>query len=114
MAGGVANLVISRAGSTIFEIASWGTPSIIIPIKESVSHDQTKNAFAYAHSGACSVVQEENLRTHILTAEIRRILENKEVSDKMKEGARIFFKPGAADAIARELLEIVISHQKLE
>src|SRR3989344_4093511 len=32
MAAGVSSVVISRAGSTIFEIAGWTVPSIIIPI----------------------------------------------------------------------------------
>jgi UDP-N-acetylglucosamine--N-acetylmuramyl-(pentapeptide) pyrophosphoryl-undecaprenol N-acetylglucosamine transferase len=114
MAAGVASLVISRAGSTIFEIASWQKPSIIIPINESVSHDQTKNAFTYAKSGACSVIEENNLKSHILLAEIKRIIENKELSQKMTEEAKNFFKPDAANTIARELLSIVLSHEKLE
>jgi UDP-N-acetylglucosamine--N-acetylmuramyl-(pentapeptide) pyrophosphoryl-undecaprenol N-acetylglucosamine transferase len=114
MAAGAASLVISRAGSTIFEIASWQKPSIIIPITDSNNNHQVKNAFAYAKDGACSVLQEENLKPHILMAEIKRILENKELSEKMKDGAKNFFKPGAADTIARELLSIVLSHEKLE
>ncbi len=114
MAAGLSSLVISRAGSTIFEIASWQRPSIIIPIPEEISHDQTKNAFAYARSGACSVLQEENLKPNIFLAEIRRVIENKDISEKMREGAKNFFKPGAADTIARELLSIVLSHEKLE
>lgn len=114
MAAGAASLVISRAGSTIFEIASWQKPSIIIPITDSNNNHQVKNAFAYAKDGACSVLQEENLKPHILMAEIKRILENKELSEKMKEGAKNFFKPSAADTIARELLSIVLSHEKLE
>jgi UDP-N-acetylglucosamine--N-acetylmuramyl-(pentapeptide) pyrophosphoryl-undecaprenol N-acetylglucosamine transferase len=48
MSAGVASIVISRAGSTIFEIALWGLPSIIVPIDPGVSHDQTQNAFSYA------------------------------------------------------------------
>jgi len=59
-------------------------------------------------------LQEENLKTHIFTAEIRRIVNDKEISEKMKESAKNFFKPGAADQIAEELLAIAISHQKLE
>ncbi len=114
MAAGAASLVISRAGSTIFEVASWQKPSIIIPITDSNENHQIKNAFAYAKAGACSVIQEENLKPHILLAEIRRIIENKEISDKMKEGAKNFFKPDAADTIAHELLSIVLSHEKLE
>lgn len=114
MAAGVAAVVISRAGSTIFEIASWGKPSIVIPINETVSHDQVKNAFAYARAGACSVIKEENLKSHILLLEIERIIENKEVNEKMKEGAKNFFKPGAAEAIAREIFSIVLSHEELQ
>lgn len=114
MAAGASSLVISRAGSTIFEVASWGLPSIIIPITSSNENHQIKNAFAYAHAGACSVLQEENLKTHILLAEIRRILGSEEIINKMKEGAKNFFKPGAADQIARELITIALAHQKLE
>lgn len=114
MAAGLANLVISRAGSTIFEIASWTKPSIIIPIADSNNNHQVKNAFAYAKAGACSVIEEENLKSHILLSEINRITENKELNEKMREGAKNFFKPGAADTIARELLSIVLSHEKLE
>jgi UDP-N-acetylglucosamine--N-acetylmuramyl-(pentapeptide) pyrophosphoryl-undecaprenol N-acetylglucosamine transferase len=114
MAAGIASLIISRGGSTIFEIASWQKPSIIIPISNSNENHQIKNAFAYAKDGACSVIEEENLKSHILLSEIRRIIENKEISEKMKIGAKNFFKPGAADTIARELLSIVLSHEKLE
>ena len=53
MSAGASSFVISRAGAgNIFEIAAWGLPSILIPIPEPVSHDQTKNAFAYARAGA--------------------------------------------------------------
>lgn len=114
MAAGASSVVISRAGSTIFEIASWQKPSIIIPITSSNENHQVKNAFAYAHSGACSVLQEENLKPHILIAEIKRILDSEEIMQKMKDGAKGFFKPGAADEIARELLSIALSHQKFE
>src|SRR5262249_39536744 len=72
MSAGAAALVISRAGSTIFEIASWGLPSIIIPIPEPVSHDQVKNAFAYARAGACAVIEQNNLTPGLLTSEVER------------------------------------------
>jgi UDP-N-acetylglucosamine--N-acetylmuramyl-(pentapeptide) pyrophosphoryl-undecaprenol N-acetylglucosamine transferase len=114
MAAGIACLIISRGGSAIFEIASWHKPSIIVPITDSNANHQVKNAFAYAASGACSVLEEENLKSHILIAEIKRITENKELSTKMEEGAKNFFKPDAADIIARELLSIIFSHEKLE
>ncbi|MBP6908669.1 MAG: UDP-N-acetylglucosamine--N-acetylmuramyl-(pentapeptide) pyrophosphoryl-undecaprenol N-acetylglucosamine transferase, partial [Candidatus Pacebacteria bacterium] len=57
---GASSLVISRAGSALFEIASWGLPSIIIPIEHSHGNHQHKNAFTYARSGACEVIEEPN------------------------------------------------------
>jgi UDP-N-acetylglucosamine--N-acetylmuramyl-(pentapeptide) pyrophosphoryl-undecaprenol N-acetylglucosamine transferase len=113
MAAGAADLVISRGGSTIFEIASWQKPSIIIPITNSNGDHQSRNAFSYAASGACFVIKEENLKPHIILSEIKRIIENKELIAQMKAGASNFFKPGASDQIAKELFSIVLSHQKL-
>lgn len=112
MASGAADLVISRAGSTIFEISSWHKPSIIIPINENISHDQVKNAYSYAKSGSCSVIEESNLHPHILMSEIKRILENKEIYDAMKNSSEAFFKKGAAEEIAREILSIALSHEQ--
>lgn len=114
MAAGAADIIISRAGSTIFEIASWGKPSIIIPIDESVSHDQTKNAFAYASSGAAEVIKESNLTPHVLIAEIRRIIDSPEITLRMCKAAKAFFKPGADETIAKEILGIALSHEELE
>ncbi len=42
----------ARARTTITEVALWGKPAILIPIPESISHDQRTNAYAYAHTGA--------------------------------------------------------------
>ncbi|OHB07616.1 MAG: hypothetical protein A2944_00715 [Candidatus Zambryskibacteria bacterium RIFCSPLOWO2_01_FULL_52_12] len=111
MAAGLVSVVVSRAGSTIFEIASWGAPSIIIPINEKVSHDQRSNAFAYARSGACTVVEEMNLTPNILIAEIDRLVENHPVRDEMKAAAKAFYKPDAAKLVAEEILKIALEHE---
>jgi UDP-N-acetylglucosamine--N-acetylmuramyl-(pentapeptide) pyrophosphoryl-undecaprenol N-acetylglucosamine transferase len=111
MAAGASSVVVSRAGSTIFEISAWGLPSIIIPIPESISHDQTKNAFAYARAGGCEVIEEKNLTPHILLSEINRLLTNTVEQTKMKAAAKAFYKPDAAHAIAEEILKIALSHE---
>ena len=111
MAAGVASVVVSRAGSSIFEIAAWGVPSIIIPINERVSRDQHSNAFAYARSGGCEVIEESNLSPNILTAEIERLINNQEVRNKMKESAKNFYKPDAARLVAEEILKIALEHE---
>jgi UDP-N-acetylglucosamine--N-acetylmuramyl-(pentapeptide) pyrophosphoryl-undecaprenol N-acetylglucosamine transferase len=111
MSAGAANLVISRAGSTIFEIAAWGVPSIIIPLPGSAEDHQSKNAFAYARSGAAVVIEQNNLHTGVFLSEIERILTNKELSQKMSQKAREFARVDASKAIANVLLDISLSHE---
>jgi UDP-N-acetylglucosamine--N-acetylmuramyl-(pentapeptide) pyrophosphoryl-undecaprenol N-acetylglucosamine transferase len=111
MAAGAATLIISRAGSSLFEIASWGVPSIIIPITNSNGNHQRKNAFSYARAGACEVIEEGNLSSHVLIAEIDRLIQNKERLAQMKEHALAFASPRAAEKIAQEALNIALSHE---
>lgn len=112
MSAGVAAVIVSRAGSTIFEIAAWGAPSIIIPLPSSVSHDQTTNAFAYARTGAASVIEENNLSAHILAAEIDRIHGNKAIAETMRERAKAFARLDSATIIADALIDIALEHEK--
>ncbi|OGG75481.1 hypothetical protein A3A41_01025, partial [Candidatus Kaiserbacteria bacterium RIFCSPLOWO2_01_FULL_54_22] len=112
MAAGIATVVVARAGSgTIFEVASWGLPAILIPIPLDVSHDQTENAFTYARAGAAVVIEQRNLSPHVLVAEIKRITGDQELQKKMREAAKTFARPDAARKIASELLNISIEHE---
>lgn len=112
MVSGAAHLVIARAGTgTIFEIAAWGTPSILIPIPEEISHDQTGNAFAYARDGAAVVLKQKNLTENLLEAEIHRILQNQDIQASMSESAATFAKPDAARKLARMVLDTALEHE---
>lgn len=112
MTAGITTLVIARAGSgTIFEIASWGIPAILVPIPEDVSHDQTENAFSYARAGAAVVVEQHNLTPHVLVAEIERIAGDKPLQEQMRTAAKAFARPDAAWKIASALMEVVVAHQ---
>ncbi len=111
MAAGVARVVISRAGSTIFEIAAWGIPSIIIPIANSNGDHQRQNAFAYARAGACEVIEESNLTPNILSSEIDRLAINEVERQKMTAAAKAFYKPDAARLVAEEILKIALEHE---
>jgi UDP-N-acetylglucosamine--N-acetylmuramyl-(pentapeptide) pyrophosphoryl-undecaprenol N-acetylglucosamine transferase len=111
MSAGAANIVVSRAGSTIFEIAAWGIPSILIPLEGAAGDHQTKNAFSYARAGAASVIEQNNLTPGLLVAEIDRIITNPETVRMMSEKARGFARVDAAKAIASALIEIGLSHE---
>lgn len=111
-AAAVANIIVSRAGAnSIAEIGLWKKPAIIIPIPESVSHDQRTNAYAYAATGAAIVMEEANLAPHLLVSEIRRIVSDPELSKRMASGAAGFTDPDAARVLAREVLAIALSHE---
>lgn len=112
MATGISKLIISRAGSTIFEIAAWGLPSIIIPITDSNGDHQRKNAFNYARVGASTVIEENNLTPHVLISEVEKIMSDKGISDKMAKNARAFYRPDAAETIAKEIIRLALQHEK--
>jgi UDP-N-acetylglucosamine--N-acetylmuramyl-(pentapeptide) pyrophosphoryl-undecaprenol N-acetylglucosamine transferase len=111
MVAGITDVIVARAGSsTIFEIAAWGIPSILIPIPEDVSHDQTKNAFSYARAGAAIVLKQQNLTPHILSAEIDRLMGDEAARASMREAARLFYRPDAAKKMAHIILKIALDH----
>lgn len=111
-AAGVADIVVSRAGAnSIAEIGLWKKPAILIPIPETISHDQRANAYAYAKTGAAIVLDEENLNPHILASEIERILRNPELAARMSASAEGFTDPDAARILATEVLSIALSHE---
>jgi UDP-N-acetylglucosamine--N-acetylmuramyl-(pentapeptide) pyrophosphoryl-undecaprenol N-acetylglucosamine transferase len=112
MSAGAADIVISRAGSALFEIANWKKPSIIIPITNTNGDHQRKNAYTYARTGAATVIEESNLSDDILVSEIQRILENEDVKKDMVAGTEKFAKPDAAETIAAEIMKIILKHQK--
>lgn len=111
-AASVADVIVSRAGAnSIAEIGLWKKPAILIPIPESVSHDQRTNAYAYAQRGAAVVLEEENLTPHLLVAEIKRILDDPALAKKMAAASEGFTDPDAARILAREVLTIALPHE---
>jgi UDP-N-acetylglucosamine--N-acetylmuramyl-(pentapeptide) pyrophosphoryl-undecaprenol N-acetylglucosamine transferase len=112
MAAGIASLIISRAGSTIFEIAQWGIPSIIIPITETNGNHQRLNAYNYARAGACAVIEEENLSAQVLAIQVEKLITDSPLREQMVSAARKFANPNASKIIAREILRIALQHEK--
>jgi len=106
-----ADVIVSRAGGgSIFEIAAWGVPAILIPLPSSAQDHQRENAYAYARAGAAEVIEEQNLTSHILLDRIRRMIEDKARSEKMSASARNFSKLDGADKIAAEILALTLEH----
>jgi UDP-N-acetylglucosamine--N-acetylmuramyl-(pentapeptide) pyrophosphoryl-undecaprenol N-acetylglucosamine transferase len=105
-----ADLCITRAGSTLFEISSWGIPSVIIPIAVSNNNHQLLNAYTFEKSGCSIVLEEVNLRKNILLSMIDSILSDRDRYESMRTNNINSFKPGAAEIIAKEIVKIGLSH----
>jgi UDP-N-acetylglucosamine--N-acetylmuramyl-(pentapeptide) pyrophosphoryl-undecaprenol N-acetylglucosamine transferase len=105
------DMVITRAGSSMFEMALWQLPMLVIPIPETISRDQRTNAYAMAGKGVALVLEENNLGSNVVLNEIRRILEDKEMYMRMSR-AGLQFKDSrtAATVIAHELIKVGLSH----
>lgn len=100
-----ADLVIARSGSgTIFELAAFGKPAILIPLAESAHDHQRLNAAVFAKAGGAVVIEEENLFSGIFLKILKEILTNQEKLDQMEINSQKFFRPGAAEAISNEIL----------
>lgn len=101
------DLIVSRASaSVIFEIAAWGKPAILVPLKNSAQEHQKMNAYEYAATGAAYVIEEDNLTPHILLAEIEKVLAKPELMKKMSLAAQKFSRIDSAEIITREILKL--------
>ena len=104
-----ADCVVARAGSgAIFEIASFGKPAILIPLPESANNHQRENAYTFAKSGAAVVIEESNLLPGIFISEVKKILSDPALQEKMGAAAKQFFIPDAADKIGEGILKLAM------
>jgi UDP-N-acetylglucosamine:LPS N-acetylglucosamine transferase len=84
--------------------------NFLIPLEIAHADHQRKNAYAYARTGAATVIEEDNLSDHILTTEINNILQDADSYESMVSAAADFFRADSADTIARELIHITKQH----
>ena len=104
-----ANLVVSRAGSgSIFEIASAGKPSVLIPLLEAAQNHQLKNAYTYAESGASLIIEESNLTPHFFLERLKYLFYESGELKTMAQSTRAFARPEAGKIIARYLVDYLL------
>lgn len=110
LAAKAATLIISRAGSGIFEIAFWGKPSILIPLPIAHNDHQRENAYSYARTGGAVIVEEKNLKPELFLSVIHSVLDDVTKQAAMTAGAKTFAKTDAAEKIAQVLLALSSRH----
>lgn len=106
----ICDIAVTRAGSSLFELAVWQIPTIAIPLPEAHAGHQKENAFIQQDKGWVKVLLEDNLSPNILLAAIESILQNKETYQHMVESSENVTTKDSAKIIADEILEIALSH----
>ncbi len=106
----IASLVISRAGaSTLSEIATMGCPSLLLPYPFHKDMHQLANAEMMAQHGASLVIKDlKSVAKNVpaLRAVLLPLLNDEKRLATMATAARDIGRPGAASAVASEILTI--------
>jgi len=97
------DLVVARAGGSIFEVAAAGRPAILIPYPHATADHQTGNARWMADAGAAVIVPDADLTPDRLRREVDELMSDPLRLESMSRASAALARPDAAEAIAREL-----------
>lgn len=100
------DIVLSRAGGGLFEIAAFRKPSILVPLPGAANNHQLYNALEYEKSGATIVFEEENLLPHLFLDRLKRLFGDPNELVAMSKATESFYLPGAALNLAKIILTI--------
>lgn len=100
------DLVVARAGGSIFEIAAHGRPAVLIPYPYATADHQAANARFMEQVGAAIVIPDDELSGPRLAQEVGRLLQDRPKLEAMARASAALARPEAALEIARELLAL--------
>jgi UDP-N-acetylglucosamine--N-acetylmuramyl-(pentapeptide) pyrophosphoryl-undecaprenol N-acetylglucosamine transferase len=100
------DLVVARSGGSVFEIAAYGLPAILVPYPHAAGDHQTTNARWMADAGAAVVIADAELSGARLRAELSGLLADRERVASMAAAAAGLARPDAAREVASELLGV--------
>jgi UDP-N-acetylglucosamine--N-acetylmuramyl-(pentapeptide) pyrophosphoryl-undecaprenol N-acetylglucosamine transferase len=97
------DLVLARAGGSVFELAAAGRPAILVPYPYATARHQHANAAWMAEAGAAEVVEDSELDAAELARRVEELLANPSRLEAMATASRSLARPDAADRIAGEV-----------
>jgi UDP-N-acetylglucosamine--N-acetylmuramyl-(pentapeptide) pyrophosphoryl-undecaprenol N-acetylglucosamine transferase len=100
------DLVVARAGGSIFEIAAHGRPAILIPYPHATADHQTSNAAWAVAGGAALMLPDAELNGPRLASEVGRLIGDPARRAAMSNAALALARPQAASAIAAEVMAV--------
>ena len=101
------DLVLARAGGSIFELAAAGKPAVLVPYPSATADHQTKNARHFANAGGAVLLPERELgRAPDL---VRTLLGDARRLQAMSEAMLRVARPDASSEIAEEVIALASS-----
>jgi UDP-N-acetylglucosamine--N-acetylmuramyl-(pentapeptide) pyrophosphoryl-undecaprenol N-acetylglucosamine transferase len=98
------DLVLARAGGSVWEVAAAGKPAVLVPSPNVTADHQTKNARYFEQEGGAVVVPEPAIAR--VPAIVRDLLGDGVRLTEMGNAMRRASRPGAAEEIAEELIAL--------
>ena len=98
-----ADLVVARAGGSVWEVAAAGKPALLVPYPHATADHQTLNARFFERAGGAVVVPEPELD---LAAQVDALLADPERLAAMGAAMAALARPHAAEVVADELLAL--------
>lgn len=102
------DLIVSRSGGTVSEIAAAGKPSILVPLPTAADQHQLRNAQAFEKAGAARLVADAEMTGARLVEEVTKMAAEPGLLEKMGQAARALAREGAAERAA-DVLESFIT-----
>lgn len=99
------DLVITRSGGTVFEIAYCKKPAILIPLPGSANNHQEANAKILASESAAIVLHQKNLTPESLLEIIERLMEDKKLCEDLAQKLYGFYREDAEKTIVEEIIK---------
>ncbi len=100
-----ADLVVARAGGSVFELAAYGLPAILVPYPHAAGDHQSSNARWMEQAGAARVIEDGELTVARLGGEVAALFADEHALRTMAAASRSLARPHAAREVAAELLE---------
>ena len=101
-----ADLVLSRAGSSVWEIAAAGKPAILVPYPFATADHQARNAEYFVQAGGAIMIRDLDLDVAAVPEHVRSLLGDRERLRRMSEAMLKVARPAAAEEIAEGLIEL--------
>lgn len=106
----LADVIVSRAGGTIAELAIIGKPAILLPSPNVTEDHQTKNVMALVKKNAAILVKDNDADEQLIPT-ILNLLNDKEKQQLLSENFKKLAKPNAAEDIAKIVTQVARKEQ---